>query len=1070
MHLPSRAWLRVLLLIPGLLMLCPDPAAATWQRLGPLPGTSAAAARSIFFLDELTGWAGYSLQAGGLAIARTTDGGNTWLSTALSWTSNSGYVSDIFMLDGMNGWATVDAVSRIDTASGNFNRGVFRTTDGGVTWTSVRVLNDATSVFQQGSTVIITARGPGYRSKISTDGGMNFRDLPITSVTDVDFVDPLRGVMSRFEDGSWHQSQDGGQTWNIVSNGVTESWSVYGAKGTPRFYVAPEHDPRSRPATGGTTVLRSDDYGLNWQATATFGFYTTGHLGGVREVLYTQVENLDIARTPGGGGVYRSTNQGVTWMPVGGPVGRRDSRFAVTGCNGGIVYVSDPEGIVWKTRDGGDGAIEEPPALLQFSEDSIILSAPICAGDESGLAFVNRYCFPDSVVRVDFYDSLQNIVRTGALSLLRSPLLPKSYAAGEGDSIVLYWDPSLFAGGDRRDSTWLRIRFFSHVSKRFVDRLIKVITYAIAEPPSVLTNTPISLGEFTACEPKDTVVSIRNTACDTLAITSGTSNVAQGTLLQDLLGTAVRYPILVPPDSTVTIPVHINAQPVGAYASTLTFQLQHQGRTGQTSLSLTGNVITTAPQFTVSDDPGTIVLDSAVLDRGTMTRCDSPQVFYLYAKNPGCTAVSLRNVTFLGNGVIFQSGLERSLPDTLNWDKMHRIEIRVYPRGLGQYRDTLRIRYRMENGLSETYLYPFVVDIGYGTRLLSMTTEPHVFDTVAYCKTDDTLIRYQNLGCDTLTITNLYITGADFTWLNSVRMPIKIPPGESRDLRLRYDPVLPGSASGSVTVESDADVDSLRLIVLTGDARPTDTVTFRLEPERLPIYTNDTTRLLLFPNRTIRGKGLMSLRFLLTYNGDVFTYQSATSTAVGVSLINVSDLAIGKKMHQAIIQLNGATDIELDSTRPLLVIGVRTTLSDSTHATVELLDMRLNGGDNTFAKCLLGARTEAMLLDLDLLCGDSIIKKTLLHGRIVLDLMPPHPNPSSSIAQISLPFDLNVASDVTLEVFDSKGTLLEAQRIAHPSGPGEFVVSADKLASGVHAYRLTCGSYGSRTGQFVVTR
>src|SRR5579864_1679128 len=96
--------------------------------------------------------------------------------------------------------------------------------------------------------------------------------------------------------------------------------------------------------------------------------------------------------------MYRSTDQGVTWISVGGPSHERDTRFVVTGCKGGVVYAFDHNGKAWKTRTGGDGALAEPPVELQIAGNPIIFSGPICSTSYAALEIANLYCKEDTII------------------------------------------------------------------------------------------------------------------------------------------------------------------------------------------------------------------------------------------------------------------------------------------------------------------------------------------------------------------------------------------------------------------------------------------------------------------------------------------------------------------------------------------------------------------------------------------------------------------------------------------------------------------------------------------------
>lgn len=1056
--------LRALLVLVATAALLTGPAQATWTQLAKLSFRNSPAT-AITFLDELTGWAGTDA-AVGLAIAKTTDGGVTWTKVPLAKSQNASFVSDIFMVDGLNGWATVET-GLLDSANGLFNNGLFRTTDAGDTWTIVPVMNDASSVVQIGNTVYVTSRRvtPVQVAKVSTDGGNTWRDMTLTSTNMVDFIDPMIGMSTRYEDGLWHRTTNGGNTWTPMPATLVESWSVYAEKGTSRFYATPESDPRNRSATGGTTVIRSLDAGQTWSNLVTLGFYGTGDIQGFGDLLYMQVEEGEEARAAAG--IYRSSDRGQTWIPVGGPFGKRDSRFAVTGCNGGVIFASDENGSIWKSRDGGDGAITEPPVLLKFDEDSVRLASLVCASTTFRVNFTNEYCAADSVVSIAFLDPLSPVIASGALRLGASPSLPKVYLPQESDFFELLWDPSKLVDNDTTLRTKIVIRYYSTLSKRFIDMTVEIVAEATGEPPSMTVPSPLALNAFDACRSIDTTIEIRNTSCDTVSIRDLAPS---GTMitLTDVNGNALVYPIRVAPDSIFYVRLEYSSTVVGPFAGSISLVADHQRIPGIFTIQFAGDVTTTPPEFVISHDPNLTTLDSSVLDRGSMTRCDPPQEFYLYVSNPGCMSFALRNVIFEIGGPIFAARAERAFPDTLQGGETHRITITVDPRLLGTNTDRLRIRYKEGNQPSVDMFYPMTVDVGYGTRTLALTTEDRDLGIIPYCESKDETITLENRGCDTMTLTALDLQGLDYEILSPTQFPILLAPQTSRTIDVRFTPLLPGRSTGDLTVSTDADTDPQRTIRVLGEALPTDTASFYIRPEREYIARNDTLLFHVYPTRTVSGKGLSSLSFKLRYNGDVLTYMGSFTPQTGVNLLPTMEGLVRGKLVEVPLVLKGS-DIALDSLEPLITVEFRTTLSDSTQATLSLESLFLNDGDGNFGKCLLGARSEPTTIDLALFCGDTLISEFMRSGRFILSLLLPHPNPVTGGSDVKIPVLSAVNGTLEIKVYDQNGDLVHQHRADEQAGETQFLIDGDKLSSGRYNYEVTLNGMSPSRGQFIVT-
>jgi hypothetical protein len=209
---------------------------------------------------------------------------------------------------------------------------------------------------------------------------------------------------------------------------------------------------------------------------------------------------------------------------------------------------------------------------------------------------------------------------------------------------------------------------------------------------------------------------------------------------------------------------------------------------------------------------------------------------------------------------------------------------------------------------------------------------------------------------------------------------------------------------------------------------------------------------------------------ILNYNGDVLTFMSASPILSGLTIMPPVELQTGLKARQLSITLLHANEIALDSLLSLIKIRFRTTLSDSTYATMNLTNFAMNGGDPQFGKCVLGSKAKQASLTLALYCGDSTIKQTLLLNKLVLSTTHPWPNPSSRSRsdKLNIPYVLNAASALELRVFSIEGVLAFEQMVEREVGEGLFQIPIERLTSGTYYYTLSAGESAIR-GQFIVT-
>lgn len=329
-----------LILLAGLLA---DSAAvsAQWTHVHDFPS----AINSIWFKDANVGFVGLGIVPGAgqvkMQIFRTTDGGATW--TECSVPTGTGSVTKVVMTSDLVGYAAAQPWPF------SITNALWKTTDGGLSWKG-----------EAGSTLLGSDIGITPTTMIMTDlfgAGLMSTDQGVTwtRATDhnvgISYVDDRHGVMTRYKNaGNWMYTADGGRTWSASDFGE-EGWGVWGRPGTSMFFAAPEMS--SDYVSYQSPVLKSSDYGMTWQNVVALPFRTTGALFGAGDDLYVQAMSVGLPR---GYGVYQSSDDGRTWTSIGGPSAINDTRaFVMRGCGMNTIWAPDSAGGLWRFGTSATG-------------------------------------------------------------------------------------------------------------------------------------------------------------------------------------------------------------------------------------------------------------------------------------------------------------------------------------------------------------------------------------------------------------------------------------------------------------------------------------------------------------------------------------------------------------------------------------------------------------------------------------------------------------------------------------------------------------------------------------------
>lgn len=346
--------------ITVLLFLPLSIATAQWQKSPDFPNDFF---NEVQFVDNTFGW----VTRMNATVSRTTDGGSSWQSSTLPNATNS-YNRDICFVS-----RTAGFVSGED--------GVWKTTNGGATWTSITPAGfsgGSSSIWFTDANTGVAGIGACIDSTVkfyrTTDGGTSWTSVQYTSTMDV----AVGGIA--YLNGTWLAAGGRGKLWRSNDGGATWTLTNTGSNGWQEDIITFGNDVLIASTTGsacgvagGGTVLRSSNGGSTWTITT----FASNLMWGVTR--YSPTEGW----TCGDGGLaLKTTDGGGTWVEqsCGLPRGIRIDDINFTDATHG-----------WAV---GDGLYKLADASIDVSPDTIDFGAiPVGSKSADSIAKIRSF-FP----------------------------------------------------------------------------------------------------------------------------------------------------------------------------------------------------------------------------------------------------------------------------------------------------------------------------------------------------------------------------------------------------------------------------------------------------------------------------------------------------------------------------------------------------------------------------------------------------------------------------------------------------------------------------------------------------
>ena len=292
-----------------------------------------------------------------------------------------------------------------------------------------------------------------------------------------------------------------------------------------------------------------------------------------------------------------------------------------------------------------------------------------------------------------------------------------------------------------------------------------------------------------------------------------------------------------------------------------------------------------------------------------------------------------------------------------------------------------------------------------------------------------------NVGTADLTVTNLDVTGADFSLAQAPTLPAIILPGMTVQIDVLYQPTAVGSTTGLLEILSDATNEPAVIVNLSGTGQPVPVAQIAVQPD-----------VVAFGDTEVGSS----------------QFQTVTVTNLGTADLTVSslivtdgDFALGQAPGlPAVIVPNASVQVELiyAPTAPGLVTGTLEILSDAANA--PLLTISLNGTG------LLEAATQISIQPTGLAFGEVEVGSTQRQLVTVTNVGDSELT-VSDLVLTGGDFTIGQTPVLPIVIAPSDAVLIEV--VYQPSAPGFVTATLDIQSDAANAPTATVSLSG--TGQ-----
>lgn len=314
-------------------------------------------------------------------VMKSTDGGITFTTTGLTWTTDQSRRIYRLLIDPTNANNMIVASSV----------GIYRSTDAGVTWTQTSPLNVYDAEFKPGSPSTVYAVTASTLLK-STDGGVTFSSVSVAASANrlslavtpanANYVYVLASAPSNAFGGLYRSTNSGAAFTLMSTTPNIFDWAVNGSGtgGQGWYDIAIDASPTNADEiiAGGVNTWRSTNGGSTW----TLHTHWTGGGGkpyvhaDLHHVYYVSGTTIFLGTD---GGIARTTNGGTTYSTINGNMNiAQIYKLGNSATTAGRIITGHQDngtnlsnGAAWAEVKGGDGM----DCFVDWNNDNILVGS-----------------------------------------------------------------------------------------------------------------------------------------------------------------------------------------------------------------------------------------------------------------------------------------------------------------------------------------------------------------------------------------------------------------------------------------------------------------------------------------------------------------------------------------------------------------------------------------------------------------------------------------------------------------------------------------------------------------------